>query len=181
MGVFCRCHLFQDEDRLKRKGKKLNCWCLKWTVVWAAIVNWEFNTLSDNQTRGQVEKEKHFSLPWGKLLWLLCVICQSLTLFVNRHVRNFMIFVFICIYLPVKYLLHFYKSRMKNVQYNIILFISLLWGFFYVPGNKLNYLKNKVLKNEWSVLPLLNKVMVWNWFWCLGYKMSRTTCVCMTV
>lgn len=50
------------------------------------------------------------------------------------HVRNFMIFVFICIYLPVTYL-HFYETKMKNVQYDIILFISLLCFFTYLEIN----------------------------------------------
>lgn len=119
-------------------------------------VSWEFNTLNDNQTRRQAEKEKHFSLPWGKLLWLWCFICQSLTLFMTRHVWNFMISVFICIYLPVIYL-HFYETKMKNVQYYII-YITVV--FFYVPGNKLNYLRNKVWKMNEMCCPYWTK----SWF-----------------
>lgn len=120
-------------------------------------VNWEFNTLSDNQTRRQAEKEKHFFLPWGKLLWLWCVICQSLTLFMTWHVRNFMIFVFICIYLPVTYL-HFYETKMKNVQYDIILFISLLCFFTYLEINKIIW---EIKYEKWMKCVVLTKQ---SWF-----------------
>ncbi len=37
MGVFCRRRLFEDKDRLKRKGKQRKGWCLKWTVVWIQV------------------------------------------------------------------------------------------------------------------------------------------------
>lgn len=47
-------------------------------------------------------------------------------------------FVFICIYLTVIYLLHFYQTKMKkmcNLIYNIIIFISLLSFFTYQQIN----------------------------------------------
>lgn len=34
MGVFSGRHLFEDEEGLKRKGKRRKSWCLQWTVLW---------------------------------------------------------------------------------------------------------------------------------------------------
>lgn len=112
-----------------------------------------------NRRAGEIRK-KHFSLPLGKLLWLWCVmsICQFCTLFVNRHADKF---VFICIYLPIKYYCSiFTKTQMKtmcNLIYNIIIFISLL--SFLHTRNKLSYLKNKVWKMQKCVVFVQEQIM----------------------
>lgn len=49
-------------------------------------------------------------------------------------------FVFICIYLSVIYLLHFYKIKMKPMC-NIMLSYLYHCCLFYIPANKLSYLK----------------------------------------
>lgn len=66
-------------------------------------------------------KDGTFLCHSGKLLWLWCVLylCESLTLFVNRHASPSMTFVFIFIYLTVIYWLYFCNTDEKNVQFNL--------------------------------------------------------------
>lgn len=70
-------------------------------------------------------------------------ICQFCTQFVNRHADEF---VFICIYLPLIYLFHFYQNTDENnVQFNLYYYNIYITVVFFLPTrNKLSYLKNKV-------------------------------------
>lgn len=73
----------------------------------------------------------------------MAVKCQSCTMFVKKKL------IFICIYLLAMYVCCIFTKQkmMCNLISNVmIIFISLL-SFFYVPANKLNYLKNKLLKS----------------------------------
>lgn len=89
-GVFCRRRLFQDEERLKRKVKWRKSLCLKCVnadEVWDAKRSESVTIKQEGRTSGT------FLCQLGKHLWLWCYmyLCQSLTLFVNRHEGYFMI------------------------------------------------------------------------------------------
>lgn len=118
MDVRCRCpSLKRDwkESKIVETLLPYMCEC-RW-----GLESWERLKCNKVTITQNCRKDGTFLCHSGKLLWLWCVLyfCESLTLFVNRHIGSSMTFVFIFIYLTVTYWLYFCNTDEKNVQFNL--------------------------------------------------------------